>query len=172
MATRKKNTEEVLDANGKSLFPGGLWRHKSKDNGFRVYEDDHGKKYWLNDGERDYDLPYIIVGRLPASTIPISSPSTVQCRSSLSKATLRDGAVACGRRCIIFSGSNATSFWRIMMTETGMDERVSVLISRGIPRASAELFISLIGDTPETDLGGKIIVRDESGAEIARIDPI
>jgi len=61
MAKSKTECEEILDASGKSLFPGGLWRRKSKNNGFRVYMDEHGKKYWLNEGERDYVLPFIMV---------------------------------------------------------------------------------------------------------------
>lgn len=64
MAKSKIECEEILDAEGKSLFPGGLWRRKSQDNGFRVYKDEHDKEYWLNEsGERDYELPYLTVGK-------------------------------------------------------------------------------------------------------------
>ena len=62
MATKNK-LQEVLGADGNPLFPGGLWRRTSKDNGFKVYEDETGRKYWLNDGERDYTLPHVTVGK-------------------------------------------------------------------------------------------------------------
>ena len=70
MGTKQKPDEEILGADGKSLFKGGLWRRKSTNNGFKVYEDEHGKKYWLNGGERDYVLPYITVGKCKENGTP------------------------------------------------------------------------------------------------------
>ena len=61
---KNDHLEEIMDADGNSLFPGGLWRRTGNDNGFKIYEDEHGKKYWINgSGERDYELPYITVGK-------------------------------------------------------------------------------------------------------------
>jgi hypothetical protein len=59
-----------------------------------------------------------------------------------------------------------------MLTPEGFEQRVRVLIARGFSPETAYRYISLIGDTPKDDENGKIIVRDESGAEIDRIDPI
>jgi len=52
MATANK-LEEILDAEGKSLFPGGLWRCKHKSTLFKIYKDEAGQEYWLHEGERD-----------------------------------------------------------------------------------------------------------------------
>ena len=58
--TTKFNVKgEMLDWNGNPIP--GVYRRKSKDNGFRIYEDGHGKKYWINEGERDYVLPFLTV---------------------------------------------------------------------------------------------------------------
>lgn len=62
-ATRSNGDKEILDAEGKPLFHGRLRRRKGADNGFRIYEDEQGQKYWLNEGVRDYVLPYVTVGR-------------------------------------------------------------------------------------------------------------
>ena len=59
----KSEYEEIVDAEGKPLFHGRLRRRKGADSGFKIYEDDSGKKYWLNDGERDYVLPFVTVSR-------------------------------------------------------------------------------------------------------------
>jgi hypothetical protein len=61
MATTKR--EEILGKDGKPLFPGGLWKRTHKDNGFRTFEDENGKTYWLNDGEKDYVLPFVTVSK-------------------------------------------------------------------------------------------------------------
>jgi hypothetical protein len=56
--------DEILDASGKSLFPGGLWEclYDPSDNFF--HKDEKGRTYWINEsGERDYELPYVTVGK-------------------------------------------------------------------------------------------------------------
>lgn len=56
-ATRKN--DEALDWRGNPIP--GVYRRTVKDTRFRVYADEHGKKYWLNEGERDYMLPFLTV---------------------------------------------------------------------------------------------------------------
>src|SRR6266851_9175196 len=41
----KSNYQEILDADGKSLFPARLICRKSKNNGFTIFEDERGKKF-------------------------------------------------------------------------------------------------------------------------------
>ena len=64
MVKSKLECEEVLDADGKSLFPGGLWRQTGKISGFKIYRDKRGRKFWINEsGDRDYELPYLTVSK-------------------------------------------------------------------------------------------------------------
>lgn len=51
--------QKVLDWHGNPVP--GVYRHKVKDTGFRIFKDEHGKEYWLNEGERDYVLPFLTV---------------------------------------------------------------------------------------------------------------
>jgi hypothetical protein len=51
--------KEVLDWYGNPIP--GIVRCRRKDTGFRVYEDEHGKEYWMNEGKRDYHLPFLKV---------------------------------------------------------------------------------------------------------------
>lgn len=53
------NSQQVLDWNG-NLIPGVLLR-AVRDTRFRVYKDENGKEYWMNEGERDYVLPFLTV---------------------------------------------------------------------------------------------------------------
>ena len=54
-----ENSEQVLDWNGKSIP--GVVRRKVKNTKFRVYKDENGKAYWLNEGKPDYVLPFLTV---------------------------------------------------------------------------------------------------------------
>lgn len=58
----KAKSKEVLDWHGNPI-PGVT--HKEHAEGkFKIYEDEHGKKYWINEsGERDYELPYLVVSK-------------------------------------------------------------------------------------------------------------
>ena len=53
------NSEQILDWNGNPIP--GVYHHKVKNTGLRIYTDEQGKKYWLNEGERDYVLPFLTV---------------------------------------------------------------------------------------------------------------
>jgi hypothetical protein len=55
----KPKCEPLLDWRGKPIA--GVWRHRGKKTGFKTYTDEQGKEYWINDGERDYDLPFLKV---------------------------------------------------------------------------------------------------------------
>jgi len=59
MAKSKTVCEQVLDWNGNPIP--GVFRHTGHDTGFRIFKDEHGKAYWLNEGERDYTLPFLTV---------------------------------------------------------------------------------------------------------------
>jgi len=39
----------------------GLIRRRVKDTGFRIHKDEQCREYWLNEGERDYDLAFLTV---------------------------------------------------------------------------------------------------------------
>jgi hypothetical protein len=54
-------SNEVLDWYGNPIP--GVYHRTNNDNRFKIYEDEHGKKYWLNEGERDYELPYLVVSK-------------------------------------------------------------------------------------------------------------
>lgn len=67
MAKAKSDCEEVLDWKGNPIP--GLSRRRVKDTGFRTYRDEHGAEYWLNEGERDYELPFLTVSERNESGI-------------------------------------------------------------------------------------------------------
>lgn len=54
--------EQLLDWQGNPIP--GVFRHKTKDTGFKIHKDEQGKEYWINEsGERDYELPYLVVSK-------------------------------------------------------------------------------------------------------------
>jgi hypothetical protein len=58
------------------------------------------------------------------------------------------------------------------MTELdGIDATAYVLMSRGMPERQAFEYAYLIGDTPEMDADGKIVIV-KNGVVIDRVDPI
>lgn len=57
-----------------------------------------------------------------------------------------------------------------MLTPNMFDEQAAVLAAaNGISLDLAGRYLGLIGDTPELDDQGKLVVRDENGAELARL---
>jgi hypothetical protein len=61
MTKSKTECKEVLDWNGHPI-PGLCFR-TGVNTGFKTYADEQGKNYWMNEGERDYELPFIKVSR-------------------------------------------------------------------------------------------------------------
>jgi hypothetical protein len=59
-----------------------------------------------------------------------------------------------------------------MMTEDQFHDRVAELRRRGFSADEAERIAGALGDAILTDDQGKWIVTDETGQEIARIDPL
>ncbi len=59
MAKSKNKCTEVLDWHGNPIP--GLVLRTDVTTGFKTYEDEHGKKYWMNEGERDYEFPFVTV---------------------------------------------------------------------------------------------------------------
>ena len=53
------SSEQLLDWNGNPIP--GVIRRTVKDTKFRIYKDENGKEYWMNDGKRDYELPFLTV---------------------------------------------------------------------------------------------------------------
>ena len=60
----------------------------------------------------------------------------------------------------------------IMMTYEGMVEMAVVLQERGLSEDRPLHYASLIGDTPELDEDGKLVIRESSGTVVDRIEPI
>ncbi|HWD19922.1 MAG TPA: hypothetical protein VHB20_11655 [Verrucomicrobiae bacterium] len=58
-----------------------------------------------------------------------------------------------------------------MMTPAAMGNVVAELVRRGFAAETAGRYASLIGDTPETDAEGRLVIR-EDGNIIDRIGPL
>ena len=57
-----------------------------------------------------------------------------------------------------------------MLTSSCFDEQAAALAAaNGIPIEVALNYQALIGDTPELDGQGKLVVRNETGVELARL---
>jgi len=56
-----------------------------------------------------------------------------------------------------------------MMSDEALDDLAAEIMSLGYDEATASDYAALIGDLPLTDEAGKIIVRDETGTELARL---
>ena len=57
-----------------------------------------------------------------------------------------------------------------MLTPTMFDEQGAALAAaNGLSVDLARKYMALIGDAPEIDGGGRLIVRDENGIELARL---
>jgi hypothetical protein len=55
----KSKQRPLLDWHGKVVS--GVIVHTVKNSKFKIRTDENGKDYWLNEGERDYELPFLKV---------------------------------------------------------------------------------------------------------------
>lgn len=59
-----------------------------------------------------------------------------------------------------------------MMDENSLAELAAEIMAQGYDEETAWRFAALIGDVPFTDEAGKIIVQDEQGNELSRLNPL
>ena len=59
-----------------------------------------------------------------------------------------------------------------MMAEANIDGIFAALKKRGFSDQKADLYAGLIGDVIETSPDGKWTIRDETGSELDRIEPV